>query len=63
LKTIVQPAAIAGAIFLVPIANGKFHGVTNTHGPTGSLLTRIRVVPSTEVVWSPPTRTASSANH
>ena len=35
LTTIVQPAAIAGAILRVPIAVGKFQGVTNTQGPTG----------------------------
>ena len=35
LTTIVQPAAIAGAILRVPTRWGKFHGVTNTHGPTG----------------------------
>ena len=35
LKTMVQPAAIAGPILRVPIANGKFHGVIRMHGPTG----------------------------
>ena len=62
LNTMVQPAATAGAIFRAPIASGKFHGVTNTQGPTGSLVIRIRVLPSTEVAWSPPIRTASSEN-
>jgi len=45
LTTIVQPAAIAGAILRVPIAVGKFHGVTNTHGPTGCRIVRIRPLP------------------
>ena len=45
LTTIVQPAAIAGAILRVPIAIGKFHGVTNTQGPTGWRITRIRPCP------------------
>lgn len=62
LKTIVQPAATAGPILRVPMANGKFHGVTSTQGPTGSLETRIRVLPSPERVMSPPIRTASSEN-
>jgi hypothetical protein len=31
----VQPAANAGAIFLVPIAAGKFHGVIRSDTPTG----------------------------
>src|SRR3954471_19244366 len=35
LTTIVQPAAIAGAILRVPIVSGKFHGVISRHGPTG----------------------------
>ena len=35
LTTIVQPAAIAGPIFLVAIAKGKFHGVIANAGPTG----------------------------
>ena len=62
LKTMVQPAATAGAILRAPMASGKFHGVTSTQGPTGSLVIMIRVLPSTEVVWSPPMRTASSEN-
>ena len=45
LTTIVQPAAIAGAILRVPIAVGKFHGVTNTHGPTGWRIVRMRPLP------------------
>ena len=42
LTTIVQPAAIAGPILRVPMASGKFHGVMNTHGPTGCLHRRAR---------------------
>ena len=37
--TTVHPAARAGAILRVAIANGKFHGVMNRHGPTGRLVT------------------------
>ncbi len=37
LTTIVQPAATAGPILRVPIAIGKFHGVTNRHGTHGLL--------------------------
>ena len=35
LSTMVQPAAMAGAILRVPIASGKFHGVMSKQGPTG----------------------------
>ena len=63
LKTMVQPAAIAGPILRVPMASGKFHGVTKTHGPTGCFVTMIRVLPSPLSVASPPMRTASSENH
>ena len=45
LMTIVQPAATAGAILRVPIAVGKFQGVTNTHGPTGWRSVRMRPLP------------------
>ena len=45
LTTIVHPAAIAGAILRVPIAVGKFQGVTNTHGPTGWRIVRMRPAP------------------
>ncbi len=45
LTTTVQPAASAGAILRVPIAVGKFHGVTNTHGPTGWRIVRMRPLP------------------
>ncbi len=62
LNTMVQPAAMAGPILRVPMASGKFHGVTSTHGPTGCLDTMMRFLPSAVMVWSPPIRTASSEN-
>ena len=43
--TIVQPAASAGPILRVPMAIGKFHGVMNTHGPTGCFITSTRPLP------------------
>src|SRR3954463_648287 len=43
LTTIVQPAATAGPIFRVPMASGKFHGVTKRHGPTGFLMVSRRL--------------------
>ena len=45
LTTIVHPAAIAGPILRVPIANGKFHGVMNRQGPTGCFMVSSRVAP------------------
>ncbi len=60
LTTIVQPAAIAGPILRVPIASGKFHGVMNTHGPTGWRMVSTRPVPASLVVKRPSMRTASS---
>ena len=45
LTTMVQPAAMAGPILRVPIANGKFHGVIIRHGPTGCLSVSSRVAP------------------
>src|SRR6202011_98158 len=63
LHTMVQPAAIAGPIFRVPIAIGKFHGVMNRHGPTGWRITRRRAPPLGLVVHLPSMRTASSLNH
>ena len=45
LTTHVQPAANAGPTLRVPIANGKFQGVTNTHGPTGSRIVSTRLTP------------------
>ena len=35
LRISVHPAAIAGAIFRVAMAAGKFHGVINTETPIG----------------------------
>ena len=63
LTTIVQPAAIAGPILRVPIASGKFHGVMNTHGPTGCFIVSSRPLagPASCVVKRPSMRTASSA--
>jgi hypothetical protein len=36
LTTSVQPQASAGAIFHMPIINGKFHGTIAATTPTGS---------------------------
>ena len=58
----VHPAASAGPILRVPIASGKFHGVTNRQGPTGDLSTSSRDAPSGEVRHEPVMRTASSEN-
>ena len=57
-----QPAATAGPIFRVPIANGKFHGVIINVGPTGRFIVINRVAPSGEVDHRPEIRTASSLN-
>jgi hypothetical protein len=38
-KTMVHPAATAGAILRVAMASGKFHGVVSRQGPTGFLVT------------------------
>ena len=46
LITTVHPAARAGAILRVAIANGKFHGVTKNDGPTGRCETTMWPVPS-----------------
>ena len=43
LTTTEQPAAIAGAIFRVSIALGKFHGVIQATTPTGCLITMTRL--------------------
>ena len=50
LSTMVQPAAIAGAIFRAAMAIGKFHGVISRQGPTGREPVRKRAVPSGERV-------------
>jgi hypothetical protein len=44
-QTIVQPAAMAGPIFRVPIAVGKFQGVMKKQGPTGWRMTSTRLAP------------------
>ena len=61
LTTIVQPAAMAGPILRVPIASGKFQGVTNRHGPTGFLIVSSRLPPAGACIQRPWIRTASSA--
>jgi hypothetical protein len=43
--TTVQPAAMAGPTFRVPIAMGKFQGVIIRLGPTGCLSTSTRPAP------------------
>ncbi len=61
--TIVQPAATAGPILRVPMASGKFHGVTNRHGPTGFFTVSSRLTPAGSCIQRPWMRTASSAYH
>ena len=63
LSTTVQPAASAGAILRVAMAAGKFHGVTRAAIPTGRWVTSVRAPPAGASPYSPPGRTASSANH
>ena len=43
LTTTEQPAAMAGAIFLVSMALGKFQGVMQATTPTGCLITMTRL--------------------
>jgi hypothetical protein len=62
LSTIVQPAAIAGAILRVPIASGKFQGVMRRHGPTGCFIVSSRSEVAGARLKRPSTRTASSEN-
>lgn len=57
-----HPAANAGAIFLVIIAAGKFHGVMIPQTPTGSLNVRTVECLYEEGIVSPYDRVASSAN-
>jgi hypothetical protein len=59
---VVQPAASAGANFLVAMAAGKFHGVTNSEMPMGCCSTMIRLAPEGAVIRQPVNRTASSEN-
>ena len=61
--TTVQPAASAGAHFLVIMAFGKFQGVIAAHTPTGCLNTMIRRELAGAGIMSPYTRLASSAYH
>jgi hypothetical protein len=61
-STMVQPAAIAGAILRVAMASGKFQGVMKREGPTGRFRTMMRFLPSGAVPYLPVTRTASSEN-
>ena len=49
----VQPAANAGAIFLVIMALGKFQGVIATTTPMGCLITDIRLFASGDGIMSP----------
>ena len=53
---------MAGPILRVPIAIGKFHGVTNRHGPTGRFAVSSRLLPSGADIQRPWIRTASSEN-
>ncbi len=46
LITMVQPAATAGPILRVPMARGKFQGVTSTQVPTGWRRVSSRAEPS-----------------
>src|SRR5712692_5747907 len=62
LRTTVQPAARAGAIFRVTMVAGKFHGVTAATGPIGWWSTQYRFPGVGEAIHSPAIRRASSAN-
>ena len=62
-RTIVQPAASAGAVFRVGIAAGKFQGVMPAVTPTGCLRTRMRRSALGAGIVSPYARFASSPNH
>jgi hypothetical protein len=62
LKTIVHPAAMAGPIFRVAMAKGKFQGVISRQGPTGWRMTIMRPVPLGTVAYRPAIRGASSEN-
>ena len=63
LITMVQPAAIAGAILRVIMAIGKFQGVIATQTPIGCLRTIKRLSLQVVLKIDPSTRFASSANH
>ncbi len=62
-STTVQPAAKAGASFLVIIAAGKFQGVMAATGPIGCLMARIRSRALGLGIQEPSSRSASPANH
>ncbi|MNT20711.1 hypothetical protein D3C72_1560260 [compost metagenome] len=62
-RTMLQPAASAGAALRVTMAEGKFHGVMAAHTPIASLVTSKRLSVAGEARVSPLTRLASSANH
>ena len=61
--TMVQPAAMAGAILRVIMAIGKFQGVMATQTPIACFRTMVRLSPQVLEGIAPMTRLASSANH
>jgi hypothetical protein len=62
LRTMVQPAASAGATSLAAITSGQFQGRIASVVPTGWRMMSIRRLPS-GATWNPPSiRTASSEN-
>ena len=63
LHTTAQPAAIAGAIFRVNMALGKFQGVMQATTPTGCLITITLLSLDGCGIMSPYTRFDSSLNH
>src|SRR5437867_9929842 len=62
-RTMLHPAARAGAILRVTIVAGKFQGVTAATGPTGWRSTQVRLPACGDGTHSPVTRRACSANH
>mmetsp|Transcript_31158 Transcript_31158/g.74065 ORF Transcript_31158/g.74065 Transcript_31158/m.74065 type:complete len:360 (+) Transcript_31158:422-1501(+) len=62
-RTTVQPAASAGATFLVIMDMGKLKGVMAAATPTGCRAVMKRLLPDTVGMTSPWTRPASAANH
>ena len=63
LITMLQPAAMAGAILRVIMAIGKFQGVIAAQTPMACLRTISRLSPQVVEGMVPATRFASSANH
>ena len=63
LQTTAHPAAMAGAIFRVNIALGKFQGVMHATTPIGCLITIILLSLVGGAIISPYTLLLSSANH